>query len=482
MNLTKKISHYHFEVYHFIVLIIFVVFSQVMLSYLNMASTNDLLEKIMVFYKLETAERQTDFTTSSIELFLQKDIFYSVKKTDSTHIIEAIDYLIYQQLLQKNVEDFCMIFYQDSEIIILDDGLSIFNYVFTNNHSFKKDNTKRENVIKYFEESSNDIFNKENITSHVENGKTFHVFVPFSKKGEVIGAIYQRITPDVENLSSTIRSSFNYTGAWISAIILFGLLIVFILTNYVVNERDTAQKALFKQKEKQLTQLIEARKEASFARRIYHAHHKAEKIIGFIQNDLLKIKGNNFKEITQKIKKYTNFIGRVIYDMKTYNPPVNVIRNQQFNTNLNELIKFVVKDVIQRTYRDNESVKFQFNFSEKFPIIKINEYVVWEIIEPLIQNSIVHNKDAEINIVISTITGKTNKIEISDNGKGFDRFLLQPNKNNVKKIFQEKTSTKNESINTGYGCYIAYENCKKCGWKIDAINLKTGAKFIIIVN
>ena len=72
MNLLSKLREYHFEVYHFIILIIILILSHVLLSYLNKSSTDELLNKSMEVYKLETAERQSDFITSSIELFLQK--------------------------------------------------------------------------------------------------------------------------------------------------------------------------------------------------------------------------------------------------------------------------------------------------------------------------------------------------------------------------------------------------------------------------
>jgi len=483
MNFFNKIRDYHFEIYHFIILLMIVIVSQVLLSYLNMSSTEDLLNKSMEIYKLETAERQSDFITSSIELFLQKDIEHPSSSSNIGKTIESIDYLIYQQLLQKNVEDFCLVFYRNNKILILDSGNEIYDFVVDKILPDIYNVAPRIKVEKYFAQSIKEIFNDEEIKSFVEDNKTFHVLVPFSIKGEVIGAVYQKITPDVESMASIISTSFSYTGAWVSAIILFSLLMVFILTNYVITERDIAKSELFNQKEKQLTQLIEARKEASFARRIYHAHHKAEKIVGFIKNDLISINSTNLIEVSNKVKRYTNFIGRVIYDMKTYNPPVRVIRNSQFKTNINEVIKFLIQNVVKRTYKNDELINIVLNLSEQFPIQYINEYVMWEILEPLIQNCIVHNKDSKVSIYISTIVERNNNltIEIFDNGKGFETYLLERDDQNVKKIFKEKVTTKKEDINTGYGCYIAYENCKRCGWVLDAVNYKHGAKFIIKV-
>ncbi|NOX17832.1 MAG: sensor histidine kinase [Chlorobi bacterium] len=482
MNFFHKLRDYHFEVYHFIILTIIIILSQVLLSYLNMQSTEDLLNKTMRNYKLETAERQSDFITSSIELFLQKFVEYPYSNNDITESIESIDYLIYQQLLQKNVEDFCMVFYAGEKILILDSGKDILNYVVKKEIPKSETLKKRITVEKYFIAASKDIFNNEEIKTFVENGKTFHVFVPFSIKGEVIGAVYQKITPDVEKMKSIISSSFSYTGAWISAIILFSLLLVFIFTNYVINERDIAKSELFEQKEKQLTQLIETRKEASFARRIYHAQHKVAKIIGFAKEDLQKCPNKDNPEISVRLNKYMNFIGRAIYEMKTITPPIHVIRNASFNTDINDLLNFIVNNIFRRVYKEGDQYKFNMRLDKNCPPIHINEYVAWEIFEPIINNAVDHNKTKKIDIIISTkFESSQNRIivKIADTGIGIKPEFLEYDKSEVQNIFKEHISTKDGAENAGYGCYIANENCKRCGWLISAGNTKDGAAFTI---
>ncbi len=484
MSFFHKLRDYHFEVYHFIILTIIIIVSQVLLSYLNMSSTENLLNKTMENYKLETAERQSDFITSSIELFLQKFVEYPYSQNDITQSIESIDYLIYQQLLQKNVEDFCLVFYSAKKIEILDSGKDILNYVVKRKLPKSESQKKRSKVKKYFSLAAQDIFNNEEIKSFIENGNTFHVFVPFSIKGEVIGAVYQKITPDVKKMKSIISSSFNYTGAWISAIILFSLLLVFILTNYVINERDIAKSELFEQKEKQLTQLIETRKEASFARRIYHAQHKVAKIIGFAKEDLLKCPNNEEPAISIRLNKYMNFIGRAIYEMKTINPPIHVIRNLAFNTNINSLLEFLVNNIFRRVYNEGDQYKFELLLDENCPIVHINEYVAWEIFEPIINNAIDHNKTKNIKINISSkfeVSKNQIVVIIEDDGMGIKQEFLKTNKSGLQKIFKEHISTKNSSNNTGYGCYIANENCKRCGWILTANNTSQGAAFVISI-
>jgi sensor histidine kinase regulating citrate/malate metabolism len=72
---------------------------------------------------------------------------------------------------------------------------------------------------------------------------------------------------------------------------------------------------------------------------------------------------------------------------------------------------------------------------------------------------------------------------IEDNGKGINENLLEPNEQGIKNIFEENVTTKKTGIqNSGYGCYIAYEITKRCGWDIDAENLKEGGcRFTITI-
>jgi len=129
-------------------------------------------------------------------------------------------------------------------------------------------------------------------------------------------------------------------------------------------------------------------------------------------------------------------------------------------------------------------VKFNLELDEKLPCLQINEYVIWEIIEPLIQNSIDH---ACVNNLIITIKTEyfsdtsSARIIIQDNGAGIKKELLEEDSSGIKKAFLENTSTKSErGRNSGYGCYLAYTMAKeRCGWQLDAQNIDGGCQFII---
>jgi sensor histidine kinase regulating citrate/malate metabolism len=61
--------------------------------------------------------------------------------------------------------------------------------------------------------------------------------------------------------------------------------------------------------------------------------------------------------------------------------------------------------------------------------------------------------------------------------------MLEKNAQGLRKIFEENISTKSVAMrNTGYGCYLAYQFCLRCGWKLDAENLpEGGCAFIITI-
>ena len=171
--------------------------------------------------------------------------------------------------------------------------------------------------------------------------------------------------------------------------------------------------------------------------------------------------------------------------MKWYNPPIQTIRNQIFKTDLNEVLRFIIKYIFLRISYQVKSIKIDLNLDENMPSVSVNEFVVWEILEPLIQNSIDHSDKEIIKITISTKYNpdkKSSILSIEDNGKGIPSALIKKNETGVKSIFLENISTKEEDKNCGYGCYLAYEISKRCGWELDVENCENeGSRFILLI-
>ncbi len=480
MKLLQRLRKYHFEIRHLLVLFLILIVFQIILYYIHSNSVQSMLNKTMDLYRQDSAERLANLTTTSLELVLELSLANEFPaEEDVQKTIQAFDIILTQQKLQQNVDDICVLFSVNGQTFAIDNGAALYRFIFRNILPETSTNELHLAAIQNYKILSGNLTSSEQIHSMVKDDKTFQVYVPFVPKGELAGAVYMEITPNFSKITEAITQVYDETGMIFSVLILLGLLAMFFITVQTVRERDEAQQLLFKQREEQLKQEIEYKKEALFTKRIYHAHHKAEKIMGFIKEEIRALKNGNLTEdFKYRILKYSNFVSRVIYDMKTYEPPIHVIRNPAFQTDLNNVIQFIVENVFERQNYANGYYKFNLQLDEKFPIIHINEYVIWEIIEPLIQNSLEHNSERKITVTIATKytpENHTGLIIIRDNGAGIAVDLLETDANGVKKIFFEHASTKPRPENAGYGCYLSYEiSRRRCGWEIDAVNLPDG--------
>ncbi len=487
-HIIKKVKHYHFELKHLIILLVILIFFQVAVSFIYKISLQSFLGETQEWYQQDFAERIANLTATSLEMLMETTMENpSLDKTDPRKTVQAFNIILSQQLLQHHVEDVCLILTSGDSLITIDDGQALYSHFFDNNRRNVNGNNSHQEAIYKYTQIKERILANEQIYSIIENRNTFHVFVPFVPKGEFLGVLYMKNIPEFGFITKEITTSYNQTSMIFIAFILLGLLAMFFISSQTVQERDETQKLLYEERERKLKEHINLQKEALFAKRIYHTHHKAEKVMGFIKEDLSALTESNAEEIKYKVTKYANFISRVIYDMKWYDPPVQTIRNPIFRTNLNELIEFIVNNIFLRVSNISNNYEFILDLDKDLPIIHVNEFVIWEIIEPLIQNAIDHSEDKKITISISTKflpDLKKSKLKISDNGGGISQELVEKSENGVKQIFLENITTKQENQKpSGYGCYIAHEIAtQRCGWSLDVKNLgEDGCEFTIII-
>lgn len=483
-KITEKIKEYHFEFKHITVLFIILFAFQLIVSFINKASIKDFITTTEDWYLNESAEEIANLTATAIELVLESVDNNKVRSIEERKRIEqSFDIIFSQQQLAHNIDKLGLIVKKSNKYILIDDGKTLYDILIEHNNPPSKTYTDT-NIINLYKQVEASIKLDEQIKS-IREGKTFHTFVPFVLSGEFIGAIYMRNSPDLSVISNQVISSYDETSIIYLSLILLGLLAMYFISSYTVKERDEAQKLLLEEHEKNIKKQITYEKELSFTRRIYHTHHKAEKIMGFIKEDLRTLSTENIEEIKYRVTKYSNFISRVIYDMKWYDPPIQTIRSPLFQTDLNEVLRFIVNNIFQRISSKSDAYEIKMELDENLPIININEFVIWEIVEPLIQNSIDHGGESNLVIKVSTQYDKEKNqsyLTIEDNGRGIFNEMLEVNEDSVKKIFIENTTTKTKGINnSGYGCYIAYEMARRCGWEIDAENLEKGCRFTITI-
>ncbi|MFH1198410.1 MAG: ATP-binding protein [bacterium] len=487
-RILEGLQKYRFEFRHLTVLFLVLLIFQFVLSFIQKSSLRSFLDETQRWYQQFSAENVANITSTSLELLLENINLNEIKtQGEKEKIIQSFNIIFSQQLLQQNVEDLCLIVEKDNKNFPIDDGALLFDYLTHNFQNLGEIPDKHKRAIQLYDSLQNKISSEEQIHSILEGIQTFHIFVPFVPRGEYLGVLYMQKTPDLANITGEILASYDEAAIIYSSLILLGLLAMYYISSFTVKERNEAQKLLYDENEKRLKEQIIHEKESLFTKRIYHTHHKAEKVMGFIKEDLRNITASNIDEIRYKVTKYSNFISRVIYDMKWYDPPLQTIRNPIFETDLNEVLQFIVKYIFLRISSSTEIFEFNTELDEKLPRVNINEFVVWEILEPLIQNSIDHGRVEKIKIIIKTEyddSKKQSQIIISDNGVGIRSDLLEIDSTGLKKIFSENVSTKiNVNSDSGYGCYIAYEIAtKRCGWSLNAFNNpEKGCSFIITI-
>ena len=476
-KLSTKFSKYRFEIKHITIFFTVLIFFQIIMVFVQKASLNDFLSQTQNWYKRYSAERLAIITSTSMELlfenlFLEK----SVSQLEASKIIYSFNVIFKQQLIQKAVDDICLLLIKDRRLYVIDSGQKLESYLKGTLAPYDENSNVHNKAVNLFLSVKEKMRSSEVIYSTVDNQETFNILVPFVPDGEYLGVMYLKITPDFSFLTEEISANFDKVSLVYSTLIFIGLIAIFFVSSQAVKERNEAQAKLFEEHKETLRHQIRFEKENLFTKRIYHTHHKAEKIMGFIKNDIRQLKPENLEEVKERVITYSNFISRIIYDMKWYDQEINTIINPMFNTDINKVIRFLLKFVFLRISSKNDMFRFEIDLDESLPAVHVNEFVVWEILEPLIQNSIDHGNKKHIRISITTKYDKNENIShvcISDNGVGIRKELLVTGEKGIKKIFLENETTKNYAgVNSGYGCYIAYQMAvERCGWELNAENL-----------
>jgi hypothetical protein len=459
---------------------------QLVISFINKATIRDFMKNTQESYQRSSAEQLANLTTENLELILEtissKDLNPEIYKP---RITQTFNIIFSQQSLQHEIKELCFIVEKNGKYYSIDDGRVLYNYLFSENYELVNTG-EHDNAIAQFGRVANELNEKEEIKTQIDKDGIFSIFVPVVVRGECIGTMYVKMHPDFSAFTERIIASHNETSVIYISLILLGLVTMYFVSSYTLKERDEVQNKLMVQHEENIIKEVNYEKEMLFTKRIYHTHHKAEKVMGFIKEDLRKLTPDNIDMVRSRVTKYSNFISRVIYDMKWYDPPVQTIRNQIFHTDINEVLSFLVDHIFLRIASSTETFHIVLDLDESLRPVSVNEFVTWEIFEPLIQNCIDHGDVPDLSIVLKTKqdaeTGNR-IVTFTDNGKGIAPDLLTYSESGIRKLFLENTSTKRaDKPNSGYGCYIAYEMCKKCGWKIDAENLADrGCMFTITI-
>jgi len=234
LKLPQKFESYHFEIQHILVLFIVVVVFQTALSFINNQSTHQIFQEAMGYYRRDSAERVADLTTTAMELLIEhgrNDAPSDDNRREST--IRSFDKLLSQQMLQRNIDEVYLLVKQGGNVLALREGEEIYDLYLDPDPVLEIENQPAaENALQYYHDHYQSLVGEEQIISSLEGNNTFHVLVPFYDRGEIAGATYMRVTPDVAGFLSLIESAYSQSGLLFTGLILVGFLAMFFIYSY----------------------------------------------------------------------------------------------------------------------------------------------------------------------------------------------------------------------------------------------------------
>lgn len=314
-KILNKISKYKFEIRHITIFFTILIVFQIVVAFVQRSSLNDFLGETQAWYRKYSAERLAIVTSTSMELLFENLFLHKpVSDFENKEIIYSFNVIFKQQLLQKSVEDIFLILVKKHRLYVIDSGQRLHSYLMGTLVPYDiKKGSHSEGVQLYVSEKDN-MKSAEVIFSSLKNQNTFNILVPFVPDGEYMGVMYMRITPDFSFLTDEVSANFNKVALVYSSLIFIGLIAIFLVSSQAVKERNEAQQNLYEEHKENLKRQIRLEKESLFTKRIYHTHHKAEKIIGFIKEDVRNMDSENLNDLKERVITYSNFISRIIYE------------------------------------------------------------------------------------------------------------------------------------------------------------------------
>lgn len=470
-NLVVKLSKRNrFEFKQITIVFLAIIVLQIIFSFVNRSMLTRYLTDYQNSYQINVTNEITHITES----------YFSQLTTELSDT--AANKIILHKLFtflskSNNIVDFSLIAEKNGKLFTFSDENRLFSFLYQKDAGTNSFTQPGISINQLLGKIPPGFFKTNSEFIALQNDDRYYSVQPITVQGIFSGYLFLKYKVNTSAVKKEIISSYTETTYIYLSIVLLGMLGLYYIATYTAVERDEVQEALIEEHEDNVKNQIVYEKESLFTKRIYHTHHKAEKVMGFIKEDLRQINKDNIEEIRYRVIKYSNFISRVIYDMKWYDPPLHTIRNSYFNTNINEIIRFIIDNIFNRITSANKMFEFHLHLDSSVPAIPINEFVVWEVLEPIMQNSIDHGGDTFLNIEIFTQLNEFDDyidLIIRDDGKGIPQELLEKNDDGISYIFLENVSTKKiTGQNSGYGCYIAYTIAtERCGWTVQVDNLQ----------
>ncbi|MGA9295297.1 MAG: histidine kinase, partial [Ignavibacteriaceae bacterium] len=261
----NKFSKYRFEIKHITIFFTVLILLQIVMVFVQKSSLNDFLKETQDWYKQYSAERLALITSTSMELLFE-NLFLnkSLSQIEDTKIINSFNVIFKQQLIQKAVNDICLILIRDKKIYVIDSGQKIESYLNGNLQPYNSYPDSHENAVDLFLSVKNKMRASEVIYSTLQNRKTYNILVPFVPDGEYLGVMYMKISPDFTFLTEEIGANFDKFSLIYTSLIFLGLIAIFLVSSQAVKERNEAQQEFFEEHKELIKKEIRYEKESVF--------------------------------------------------------------------------------------------------------------------------------------------------------------------------------------------------------------------------
>src|SRR5512147_1024141 len=128
-NLRTKLSQYRFEIRHIIALFTVLISFQIILALFQKSLLSDFLKETQSWFQKYYAERLAIVTSTNIELLFENQQRLRTRDDNGDQsIIYSLNVIYKQQLIQRSVEDICLILVKNHQLYVIDNGQKLFDY------------------------------------------------------------------------------------------------------------------------------------------------------------------------------------------------------------------------------------------------------------------------------------------------------------------------------------------------------------------
>ncbi len=218
-DVLTKLKSYRFEFRHLTVLLIGLLAFQIILSSMQKSSLTSFLRKAQNWYQRESEEKLANITATSFELLIENTITgQNITERKQKQIIQAFNIIFSQDLLQRNVQEICLLLPVGNKIIAIDNGKALFDYLYKKNKTEFANNTDHRQAINLFLKERKIIDASEQTHSFSTSSKYFETMVPFVPHGEYLGVLFIKNTPDFSFFAKELSSSYTQASITFTAL------------------------------------------------------------------------------------------------------------------------------------------------------------------------------------------------------------------------------------------------------------------------